>query len=296
MFDLDACRVFARVVEEQSFSAASRALGLSLPAVSKQVARLEKQLDARLLNRTTRRLSLTEAGATFHVHCLRLLEEAHAAQDAVNHLHQAPRGQLRVSAPVAFAAGQLVPLLPEFLARYPDISVELDASDRQVDLAEEGHDLAIRLTVHPPELLVARPLHRIRRAVCASPAYLERHGTPQQPQELAQHNCLVYPHVEGSGVWHFDLMGQTLAVPVHGNFRSNSTEALLQAARQGVGVIRMRDFAVSQDMRDGALREVLDTYAPPGRAELFALYLPNRRLPPKARVFIDYLVDCFSAD
>ena len=293
MFDLDACRVFARVAEERSFSRAARALGLSLPGVSKQVARLESQLDARLLNRTTRRLSLTEAGATFHAHCLRLLDEARAAQEAVSHLHQAPRGQLRVSAPVSFAASRLAPLLPEFLARYPEVSVELDASDRPVDLAEEGYDLAIRLTARPPEALAARTLHRIRPVVCAAPAYLERHGVPERPQDLEQHNCLVYPRFEGAGVWRFEHRGTAIAMPVRGNLCSNSTEALRQAARQGLGIVRLRDYTVSQDLRDGTLRELLADFAPPERAELYALYLPNRRLAPKARAFIDYLVERF---
>jgi len=294
--DLEACRVFARVVDDGSFSAAARALGLSLPGVSKQVARLEKALNARLLNRTTRRLSLTEAGAAFHGYCLRLLEDARAAEEAVTRLHEAPRGQLRVSAPAAFAAGQLAPLLSAFLTRYPDINLELDASDRLVDLAEDGYDLAIRLTAHPPERHVARPLRRIRRVACAAPAYLERHGIPQHPHDLTGHNCLVYVQAEGANLWEFEQDGRALAVAVRGNVRSNSTDTLRQASLQGLGIIRVRDYVVSQDLQTGALREILPSFAPPSRAELYALYLPNRHLPPKARVFIDYLVECFTVD
>lgn len=293
MLDLDACRTFARVVETHSFSEAARSLGMSLPVVSKQVARLEQQLGTRLLNRTTRHLSLSEAGAAFHAHCVQLLDIAQTAEAAVSQFHQTPRGHLRVSAPVAFANGSLAPLLPTFLERYPDVQLELDASDRQVDLAEDGFDLAIRLTARPPDGLVARPLHRIRRVACAADAYLQRRGTPQTPQDLAQHNCLIYSQSEGAGTWAFEQDGRVLVVPVRGSFRSNSTEALRRAACGGVGVAYMRDYAVRQNLLDGSLREVLAAYAPPSRAELFALYLPNRYLPPKVRVFIDYLVGCF---
>ncbi|CUA94292.1 LysR family transcriptional regulator [Thiomonas bhubaneswarensis] len=293
MLDLDACRIFARVVETHSFSEAARSLDISLPVVSKQVARLERQLGTRLLNRTTRHLSLSEAGSAFHAHCLQLIEIAQTAEAAVSQFHLSPRGQLRVSAPVAFANGSLAPLLPAFLERYPDVQLELDASDRQVDLAEDGYDLAIRLTARPPEGLVARPLHRIRRLACAADVYLQRRGIPLKPEDLAQHNCLIYPQAEGAGTWTFERDGRPLVVPVRGSFRSNSTEALRQAARLGLGVVYMRDYAVRQDLLDGNLHEVLADYAPPSRAELFALYLPNRFLPPKVRVFIDYLVDCF---
>ena len=293
MLDLEACRVFARVVDEGSFSAAARVLGVSLPAVSKQVARLEHQLDARLLNRTTRRLSLTEAGEVFRERVVRLLDDAREAHDSVRRLHDAPRGLLRVSAPVSFAAGELSPLLPEFLARYPEIRLELDASDRLVDLADEAYDLAIRLTEHPPQGLVARPLHGLRRVVCAAPAYLQAHGEPAHPAELARHNCLTYPHVEQGTRWRFEHGDERLEMAVKGNLSTNSTELLLRAARSGLGLLRVRDYTVRDDLRQGLLREVLRDWAPRARAALHVLYLPSRRLPPKARVFIDYLLQTY---
>lgn len=293
MIDLEACRVFARVVEDHSFSAAARSLGMSLPAVSKHVARLERELEARLLHRTTRRLSLTEAGAVFHGHCLRLLEDARAAQEGVLHLHDAPRGELRLSAPVSFAATELAPLLPGFLARYPEISLDIDASDRQVDLADEGFDLAIRLTDRPPEGLVARPLHGLRRVVCASPEYLRRAGVPTHPAELARHECLTYPQFEGATRWNFERAGERVEIVVRGRLRSNSSELLLRSGREGLGLLRVRDYTVREDLRRGSLREVLGDWAADTAAGIYLLYLPNRRLPPKARVFIDYLLQAY---
>ena len=295
MIDLEACRVFARVVEQHSFSAAARSLGMSLPAVSKHVARLERELEARLLHRTTRRLSLTEAGAVFHGHCLRLLEDARAAQEGVLHLHDAPRGELRLSAPVSFASTELAPLLPGFLARFPEISLDIDASDRLVDLADEGFDLAIRLTEHPPEGLVARPLHGLRRVVCASPEYLRRAGAPAHPAELARHECLTYPQFEGAARWDFERDGERVEVLVRGRLRSNNSELLLRSGRQGLGLLRVRDYTVREDLRRGSLREVLRDWAPGTGAAIHLLYLPNRRLPPKARVFIDYLLQAYGA-
>ncbi|WP_018913830.1 LysR family transcriptional regulator [Thiomonas sp. FB-6] len=293
MIDLEACRVFARVVDEHSFSAAARSLGMSLPAVSKHVARLERELEARLLHRTTRRLSLTEAGTVFHGHCLRLLEDARAAQEGVLHLHDAPRGELRLSAPVSFAATELAPLLPGFLARYPEISLDIDASDRQVDLADEGFDLAIRLTERPPEGLVARTLHGLRRVVCASPEYLRRAGVPTHPAELAHHDCLTYPQFEGATRWDFERAGERVEIVVRGRLRSNHSELLLRSGRQGLGLLRVRDYTVREDLQRGSLREVLGDWAPDTAAGIHLLYLPNRRLPPKARVFIDYLLQVY---
>lgn len=295
MLDLEACRVFARVVEDGSFSAAARALGVSLPAVSKQVARLEQQLEARLLHRTTRHLSLTEAGEVFHERCMRLLEDARAAQESVRRLHDAPRGLLRVSAPVSFAAGELSPLLCAFFARYPEVHLELDASDRLVDLADEGFDLAIRLTEHPPQGLVARPLHGLRRVVCASPAYLRVHGEPTHPAELARHNCLSYPRIDQGSRWSFERDGERVDVDVRGNLRSNSTGLLLRAACDGLGLLRVRDYTVRDDLQRGTLREVLGEWSPATRAAIYLLYLPNRRLPPKARVFIDFLLQAYAS-
>ena len=293
MLDLEAARIFTLVVQNQSFSQTARKLGVSAPVISKQVARLEKALDARLLQRTTRRLGLTEAGTAFYTHCVRMLEEADAAERAVGRLHDAPRGTLRVSATVAFGSLRIAPLIPGFLALYPEVSVELLCDDRVVDLVDGGYDLALRLTTRPGDLLVARALTEVRQMLCAAPAYLERHGTPQQPEDLAQHNCLRYIRGEGGGdtQWAFVREGRSLAIPVTGSFSTNSIDALRRAALAGLGVILGSSYRLEPDIRAGRLVEILAPFLPEQEARIYAVYPSNRHLSPKIRVFIDYLVE-----
>lgn len=292
MLDLEASRTFTLVVQNQSFSETARRLGVSAPVISKQVARLEKALGARLLQRTTRRLGLTEAGAAFYAHCVRMLEEAAAAERAVSRLHEAPRGHLRVSATVGFGSLRIAPLLPGFLAQYPEVSVELVCDDRVVDLVEGGYDLALRLTAQPGELLVARALTAVRQVLCAAPAYLERHGTPQRPEDLAGHNCLRYLRSDDTGDsrWTFVSEGQPLGVPVTGNFSTNNIDALRRAAMAGLGIILGSSYRLEPDIRAGRLVEVLGSYLPVQDARIYAVYPSNRHLSPKIRVFVDYLV------
>ncbi|MBU1224946.1 MAG: LysR family transcriptional regulator [Gammaproteobacteria bacterium] len=292
MLDLEAARIFALVVQNQSFSETARRLGVSAPVISKQVARLEKALDARLLQRTTRRLGLTEAGTAFYAHCVRMLEEADAAECAVSRLHAAPRGHLRVSATVGFGSLRIAPLLPGFLALYPEVSVELECDDRVVDLVDGGYDLALRLTAQPGDLLVARPLTAVRQVLCAAPAYLERRGTPQRPEELMDHNCLRYLRSDESGDtrWAFVSEGRPLSVPVAGNFSTNNIDALRRAAMAGLGIILGSSYRLEPDIRAGRLVEILGTFLPEQDARIYAVYPSNRHLSPKVRVFIDYLV------
>lgn len=281
--------VFAAVVEAASFSAAAEKLGISVPVVSKRITALEASLGARLLHRTTRRLSLTEAGSVFYGHCIRVAAEMEAAQAAVHHLDAAPRGLLRVTAPVTFGSHQLAHALPGFLARYPEVEVELDLSDRQVDLAEEGFDLAVRITSQPPLNLAARHLTRTRRVVCAAPGYWDRYGRPQAPVDLAEHDCIIYTPNAQFNQWYFTDPQGTETVSVQGRFRVNNTEAMLEAAIGGGGVVMLTSFTVEREIAAGRLEPVLQDYAAPA-ADIYALYLPNRYLSAKARAFIDYLV------
>ncbi|MFH2081035.1 MAG: LysR substrate-binding domain-containing protein [Pseudomonadota bacterium] len=292
MLDLEAARIFTLVVQNQSFSETARKLGVSAPVISKQVARLEKSLDARLLQRTTRRLGLTEAGTAFYAHCVRMLEEADAAERAVSRLHEAPRGHLRVSATVGFGSLRIAPLLPGFLALYPEVSVELVCDDRVVDLVDGGYDLALRLTAQPGELLVARSLTAVRQVLCAAPAYLQRRGTPQRPEDLADHNCLCYLRSDETGDtrWAFVSEGRPLNVPVAGNFSTNNIDALRRAAMAGLGIILGSSYRLEPDIRAGRLVEILGTFLPEQDARIYAVYPSNRHLSPKVRVFIDYLV------
>ncbi|WP_455384021.1 LysR family transcriptional regulator [Acidihalobacter prosperus] len=294
MQSLVAMAAFARVVETGSFTAAARDLGVSTPVLSKRVAELERGLGARLLHRTTRRLSLTEAGSAFYEHCARVVEEAGKAEEAVTRLSEAPRGLLRVTAPVAFGSSHVAPAVPEFLERHPEVQVDLELNDRIVDLAAEGFDLAIRLTGNPQPNLVARRLTSASRLVCAAPAYWLRRGKPRTPAELAHHNCILYGTAPGASEWFFNGPAGEERVRVSGNFRVNGSDALREAALGGLGVIRLTSLTVDRELASGLLETALDDYASPD-TDIYAMYLPNRYLSKKTRVFIDFLSERYAA-
>jgi DNA-binding transcriptional LysR family regulator len=281
---------FAKVVEEKSFSGAARKLGISLPVVSKRVGELEQQLGAKLLHRTTRRLSLTEAGSMIYQHCANIVAEADAVEAAISHLYSKPRGHLRVSAPLAFGLLEIAPAVPEFLARYPEVELELVFNDRIVDLAEEGIDVALRMTSTPGPNLVARQLAEVRRVVCAAPAYLKRHGTPRNPADLAHHNCIFYSNVIPLNEWQFKGEASDEVVTVTGNYRVNSTDALRQAAVAGLGIAMLPSYTVAAELKAKRLVALLTKYAL-HQSGIYAVYLPNRHLSPKTRVFIDFLLE-----
>lgn len=287
--------VFAKVVETKSFSAAAVKLGLSKSAVSKHVTQLERSLKARLLNRTTRRHSLTEVGATFYEHCARMLAEAEAAELAVSRLYAAPRGVLRVTSPAAFGHLQVAPAIPDLIARYPELVVQIAMNDRPVDLAEEGFDVAIRLTGEPPPNTIARKLMTVAWVACAAPDYLERHGTPRAPQDLKSRNCLFYSFLESSIEWRFRSAQGETKVRVAGNFTANNSEALREAALRGLGVALLPSFVVAADLRDNRLKQVLAGHAVEGAVanDVYALYLPSRYVSPKVRAFVDFFAERF---
>ena len=292
MLNLVGMGIFARVAEAKGFSAAARRLGLSKSMVSKEVAKLEKSLGARLLHRTTRQLSLTEVGAAFYDHCARIVQEAEEAALLVDRLHSKPRGVLKCTAPVAFATLHIGSALPEFLAQYPEVQVDLTVSDRVFELAEEGYDLAIRIARELPPNMVARQLAPINRVVCGTPEYFKQNGTPNVPRDLEQHNCLVYTHANPDSHWRFKSPEGDIAVPVHGNVRLNDDEVIWQAVRGGLGISMLPTFTVGTDLQAGRLQAVLTEYIPVER-NLYAMYLPNRHLSAKVRVFIDFLLERF---
>lgn len=292
MLKLVGMGIFARVVEAKGFSAAARRLGVSKSVVSKEVAKLEKSLGARLLNRTTRQLSLTEIGAAFYDHCARIVQEAEEAALLVDRLHATPRGVLKCTAPVAFATLHIASALPEFLARCPDVHIDMTVGDRFFDLAEEGYDVAIRIARDLPPNLVARKLAPINRVVCGTPAYFEKFGVPAVPQDLSRHNCLVYTHSNPDSLWRFRSDDGDIAVPVRGNLKLNDDEVIWQAVRGGVGISMLPTFTVGDDLKSGRLQAVLTPYVPAER-NLYAVYLPNRHLSAKVRVFIDFLLERF---
>jgi len=295
MYDINDLLTFAQVVKAKSFSAAAARLQVSKSRVSKSVARLEAALGVRLLQRSTRRLSLTEIGEAYYEHCERISEELARADDTIARLHLEPRGTLRLSASVAFGTLHVASALAEFIAQYPELSVDLTISDRIVDLVEEGYDLALRITDEPGQNLVARRLAPIRRRICASPAYLARHGTPQTPQQLSRHNCLDYTHLDKQGVWRLQDGDSSVVVPVSGNLRINDDEALSQAVLRGLGLALLPTFIVGRELQAGRLIEVLPGTVPLERS-LYAVYLPNRHLPLKVRAFIEFLAARFGSE
>ena len=288
--------VFARVVEARGFSAAARELRLSKSAVSKQVSRLEEALGVRLLHRSTRTLSLTEAGSAVFQHCARLVAAAQEAERTAGNLSAAPRGTLRLSASVTFGTRHIAPAIPAFIARYPEMRIELVLLDRFVDLAEEGFDLVVRLTGRPPEGLVARRLLDIEFRVCASPAYLARHGTPRRPAELANHNCLLYGHEGFGNLWRFRAAGTQAAVKVGGNYQVNSNEAVRAALLADLGIGLLPQLTVAEDLAAGTLQGVLPKWQPIAPfAAAYAIYAPSRLPAPKLRAFLDHLVAHFAS-
>jgi len=293
MDQLEGMRLFTRVVETGSFSEAARKLDLEPSSVSRAIAALEDRLRVRLIQRTTRRLNLTEAGQLFYERAAAILQDVEAAHLALTDLEGRPRGTLRVSVPLAFGNMQGLPAVFEFLERYPEMRVDMTFTDHFVDLVQDGQDVAIRVGLMDSSSLMARKLVDNRRVVCASPAYLKRHGTPRTPQDLARHNCLVRnPNTGRGGEWRFTGAGGEESVTVSGTFHSNSAEALRQAALRGLGVICVSTWIVGEDLRSGAFRTVLDGFeARPSAADatIYAVYPHNRHLSPKVRAFIDHL-------
>lgn len=294
MENLDRMVIFAKVVETKGFSAAARRLKLSKSVVSKQVTLLEESLGARLLNRTTRSMSVTDVGAVFYEHCARIVEEYEQAKLAVGRLYSAPRGLLRISASVAFGTLHIAPALAEFLAQYPELKVDLVVTDRYVDLADEGFDVAIRITPEPGQMLVARRLAPVKRTMCATPDYFRLHGVPRTPEDLANHNCLIYTYFNPQGTWRLKGPRREISVPVKGNLTLNDDEALSQAVLSGLGIALLPTFIVGEELKTGKLQAVLSEYIPVER-HVFAVYLPNRQLSPKVRSFIDFLLRRFGS-
>lgn len=286
--------IFARAVREGGFSAAARALDLTPSAISKQISRLEDRLGMRLLNRTTRRITLTEEGREFYERCIRVAAEIEEAEQWVMESQGAVRGTLRVAATVAFAKHHVLPLIPEFLERYKDLRVHLEVTDRFVDLVEEGTDVAIRFSEQLTDpSLVARRLAVNRRVICAAPSYVEHYGAPQTPEELLKHNCLRLYTVSTFNEWEFDGPNGARILDVPGNFETNSADALYHAALAGVGIARLSTFLVGPDIKAGRLVRLLPE-CEHEKSSILAVFPQRRHLSPKVRAFIDFLVEKFT--
>lgn len=290
---LDSMEAFVRVAESHSFSEAARRLGLSKSVVSRQVSALEGHLGARLFHRTTRSLSLTEVGQAYYEHCSRILAEIEEANLSVSSLQAEPRGKLRVNAPMSFGILHLAPLLPAFLERHPQIDIDMAMNDRFVSLVEEGFDVAVRIGKLEDSTLIARHLAPIRRVVCASPAYLQRHGTPLTPDDLAGHDCLCYSNLATPDEWQFCTADdRRWPVEVNGRLRVNNGDALRAAALAGIGLAMLPSFIVGRDLQAGTLVSILADFIPQSIAA-HAVYPHNRHLSPKVRAFVDFLAEHF---
>lgn len=284
--------VFARVVEAGGISAAARDLRLSKSAVSKQLSALEDRLGARLLQRTTRRMSLTEAGAGFLEHCRRVVAEAEAAEAAMGALQVEPRGVLRVNAPMTFGTMHLAAAIPDFLARYPQLNVDLVLNDRMVDLLDEGFDVAVRIGRLADSSLVARKLAPARRVMVAAPSYLDVRGRPAALAELTQHDTLCYSYLSAAEEWRFDGPDGEDCVRVQGRLRANNGEILLAACLAGSGIAALPTFIAGPSLRAGTLVRVLPQYQNTGIA-IHAVWPTTRHLTAKVRAFVGFLAERF---
>ena len=293
---LAALEAFARVAESGSFSAAARALGSSKSLISRQVSALEAELGARLISRTTRSLTLTEAGRGYYEQVTRILVQMEEADLSVSQLQATPRGKLRINAPMSFSLLRVAPVLPDFLALYPEIDVDLAMNDRRVDLLEEGFDLAIRIGRLADSSLIARKLGPMRRMVCASPAYLAERGVPAAPADLKGHACLCYSNADTVDEWRFsEPDGRPIAVEVKGRVRANNGDLLRVAALRGLGLVDLPSFLVGADIEAGTLVPVLQDFIRQDGG-VYAVYPHARYLPPKIRVFIDFLAERWGGD
>ena len=296
---LTALTVFRHAAELGSFAATSRHLGLSPAAVSKNIGELEAHLTVRLFNRTTRRMSLTEAGALYYERIVRVLDDLEEADDALRTTQETPRGLLRVSAPMTVTLLCLSPALPKFLARYPEVSLDLQLDDRRINIVEQGFDLALRGSDNLEDSsLIAQKLMTMVHVVCGAPSYFERYGVPASPEDLVNHCCIQFTLSGHAKVWTFknvdDLRPasgyRTISVPIDGRYKVNSSLAVRDALRAGFGLSLIPWIYVRDDLNEGRLQTVLDEWSP-DETTLYAVYPSKRYVTSKVRAFLDFLVE-----
>ena len=290
MDKLISMQVFEKVAKHNSFSAAARDMGLSKAMVSKHIASLENSLDVLLLNRTTRRLSLTESGAAYLERLKNILADIEETELAVSTLSSEPRGTLKLSAPTSFGSFHLARAIGGYKQIYPDVHIEMILTERLHDLVEDGLDLAIHVGHLDDSSLIAKRLASARMIVCGSPAYFEKHGIPETPEDLIHHQCLIYSPRIPANEWIFKKDNKKFNVRVSGDIRSNIGDALRVAAMQDSGLIQLPTYMTGLDIKAGRLQAVLEDYEPP-ESPINALYLHRKHLSAKVRTFVDYLYD-----
>lgn len=307
MDTIETMRLFVHAARSENFSQTGRQLGLAPSSVSRQIGALEDALGVRLLNRTTRKVHLTEAGSLYLERAARILADVDETNRAITELDSAPQGTLRVTAPVVFGQEHIAPVLPGFLHTYPQVHVELFASDQLVDLVQDGFDVGIRVGALEHSSLAARKLAPMCRVICASPQYLDLHGEPQAPKDLSHHNCLIFRFFAATSLWRAgarswvlqDEGGQQSEVMVKGTLQANNAGVLVEAALQGLGLVLLPDWMVGGHLATGRLRPVLTRYrVSPSAIEsaIYAVFPTRRHLSPKVRVFVDFLAAHFEHD
>jgi len=285
--------LFVRIVDAGSFAAGAEQLGLSRALASRAILDLETRLGTRLLNRTTRRLSLTEAGAAFYRRAQRITADVVEAEEEAAALHARPRGLLRVNAPMSFGVLHVAPAMAGYLERYPEVSVDLTLNDRVVDLLEDGTDLAIRIGRLADSSLIARRLAPCRILLCAAPSYLAAHGTPAHPSELIRHRCIAYAYGGDRGEWVLTGPEGEVRVRVSARLQINNGDAIQAAIREGYGIARQPDFIAASDLATGRMVQILPEWRLP-EIGIHAVYPPARTLSAKVRSFVDFLAERFA--
>ena len=295
MESLTAMRTFVRVVDAGSFSEAGRQLDMAPSSVSRQINDLEEELTVRLFQRTTRKLSLTEAGQLYHERAARIILDLDEAKLAVSELGS-PSGILRVSVPSGVGREVVISTMPAFLGRYPGIKVVMSMTDEVVDVVADRIDVGIRVGQLSDSSLRARKIGESQRIVCASPAYLKREGTPRTPEDLEKHSCITWRDHPGHNVWKFRGQNGMREIRASGDFYARSADALAAAAVAGLGLILLPDWNIGHELRQKQLKRVLTRYdAVPRTTPVWAVHTHQKHVPPKIRVFIDFLVERFAA-
>ena len=286
-------RTFIRVVEAGSISGAANRLDVAKSAVSRRLKELEEHLGVELFHRTTRRMNLTDTGRAFYHQSVRILEDVVEAELATSQAHGTLKGSLKIALPSTFGIMHMGPAINEFLQEHPQIEFDLDFNDREVDLMQEGFDLAIRIARLPDSSLIARRLAPIQNIICASPSYLEQMGAPRTPDELADHRCLVYSLLSDYEYWHVtDSNGEEIRTKIHPYLKASTGEFLRDAAVEGMGIIMVPSFIAYKEVESGALVQILADYVPP-EIDAYAIYPQTRHLSQRVRAFVDFLLDRF---
>jgi DNA-binding transcriptional LysR family regulator len=286
----DEIRVFTCVVDHAGFAPAAKSLDVTRSAVCRRIDRLEKRLGVRLLDRTTRRITLTDAGEALYQRSVRILADIAEAELVASEYGGEPQGVLKVTSPIIIGLHKLIPILPDFLGRHRHIKIQLDLSDDAIDPALSGHDVAIRWDEQQSSAMIITRLTASRQIICAAPSYLRRHGTPKTPVDLAQHNCLLMSRLGlTQNEWTFRSPDGPVAIKVSGNFVVNGGHGNYQALIGGLGIGRVTDLRAMEDVTAGRLRRILKEFEPPGATPIYAAYKRGRLVPPKIRSFIAFL-------